>query len=52
MKLMRPLIWAAVLVACFLTITSAGHWRLAQILPQLSSGGHLWEAPASAESEY
>jgi S1-C subfamily serine protease len=49
---MRPLIWAAVLVACFLTITSAGHWRLAQFLPQLSSSGHLWEAPASAASAY
>ncbi len=52
MKLMRPLIWAAVLVACFLTITSAGHWRLAQILPQLSSSGHIWEAPVSAASAY
>jgi S1-C subfamily serine protease len=52
MRVMRPLIWAAVLVACFLTITSAGHWRLAQFLPQLSSSGHLWEAPASAASAY
>jgi putative serine protease PepD len=52
MKLTRPLLWAALLVACFLTITSAGHWRLAQVLPHLSSGGHLWEAPASAASTY
>ena len=52
MKLTRPLVWAALLVACFLTITSAGHWRLAQVLPHLSSGGHLWEAPASAASTY
>jgi putative serine protease PepD len=52
MKLMRPLIWAAVLVACFLTITSAGHWKLGQILPQLSSSGHIWEAPVSAASAY
>ncbi|MFZ0935446.1 MAG: trypsin-like peptidase domain-containing protein [Bryobacteraceae bacterium] len=52
MKLMRPLIWAAVLVAAFLAITSAGHWKLAQILPQISSSGHLWEAPASAASAY
>ena len=52
MKLMRPFIWAALLVACFLTITSAGHWRLTQLLPQLSSGGRLWEAPALAASAY
>ena len=52
MKLMRPFIWAAVLVAGFLAVTSAGHWRLAQILPQLSSGGRLWEAPALAASAY
>ena len=52
MKLMRPLIWAAVLVAAFLAITSAGHWKLAQILPQISSSGRLWEAPASAASAY
>jgi len=52
MKLMRPLIGAAVLVACFLTITSAGHWRLGQILPHLSNGGRLWEAPVSAASPY
>ena len=52
MKLMRPFMWAAVLVAGFLAVTSAGHWRLAQILPQLSSGGRLWEAPALAASAY
>src|ERR1035438_3340294 len=52
MKLMRPFLWAAVLVAGFLAITSAGHWRLAQILPKLSSGGRLWEAPVSGASEY
>jgi len=52
MKLIRPLILAAFLVACFLAITSAGHWKLTQILPQLSSSGHIWEAPASAASPY
>jgi len=52
MKAMRPFLWAAVLVAGFLTITSAGHWRLTQFLPQLSSGGRIWEAPASAASVY
>jgi putative serine protease PepD len=52
MRLKRPIIWAAVLVACFLTITSAGHWKLGQILPHLSSGGRLWEAPVSAAAAY
>jgi len=52
MKLTRPLLLAVLLVAGFLAITSAGHWKLDQILPQLSSGGHLWEAPAAAASAY
>jgi len=52
MKLMRPFVWAALLVAAFLAITSAGHWKLAQVLPHISSAGHLWEAPASAASTY
>ena len=52
MKLMRPFLWAVMLAAAFLAITSAGHWRLAQILPQLSSAGRIWEAPASAASAY
>jgi len=34
MKLKRPIIGAAILVACFLTITSAGHWKLSRVLPQ------------------
>ena len=28
MKVLRPFLWAAVLVAGFLYITSAGHWKL------------------------
>jgi len=52
MKLMRPFVWAALLVAAFLAITSAGHWKLVQVLPHISSAGHLWEAPASAASTY
>jgi len=52
MKAIRPILWAVVLVACFLTITSAGHWKLAQFLPGLNSSGRLWEAPASAASTY
>jgi S1-C subfamily serine protease len=52
MRLKRPIIGAAILVACFLTITSAGHWKLGRILPQLSSAGRLWEAPVSAAQAY
>jgi putative serine protease PepD len=52
MKLKRPIIGAAILVACFLTITAAGRWKLGRVLPQLSSAGRLWEAPVSAAQAY
>ena len=52
MKILRPFVWAAVLVAAFLYITSSGHWKLAHFLPQVSSNGHLWEEPASAAANF
>jgi S1-C subfamily serine protease len=52
MKVLRPFLWAAVLVAGFLFITSTGHWKAARFLPQVRSGGHLWEEPASAATTF
>jgi len=52
MRLLRPFLWAAVMVAGFLYVTSTGHWKLAQYLPQVRSGGHLWAEPASAASAF
>ena len=52
MKILRPFLWAALLVAAFVYITSTGHWRLSGFLPR-SSEGRLWsEQPASAASSY
>jgi len=52
MRILRPVLWAAMLVAGFLYITSVGHWRMAKFLPGVSSNGHLWEEPAVAASSY
>jgi putative serine protease PepD len=52
MKFLRPFLWAAVLVAAFLYVTSHGQWKLARMLPQVGSAGHLWEAPAEAAGTY
>jgi len=52
MKVLRPFLWAAVLVAGFLFVTSTGHWKLAQWLPQVRSVGHLWDEPASAAPKF
>jgi S1-C subfamily serine protease len=51
MKVLRPVVWAAVLVAAFLYITSVGHWNVSRFLP-VKSTGHLWEEPASAASGF
>ncbi len=52
MKILRPFLWAAVLVAAFLYVTSVGHWNVSQFLQPVKSTGHLWEEPASAASGY
>ncbi|HUK16809.1 MAG TPA: trypsin-like peptidase domain-containing protein [Bryobacteraceae bacterium] len=52
MRILRPFLWAAVLVAGFLYVTSTGHWKLAHFLPQAHSDAHLWEEPASAASSF
>jgi len=52
MKVLRPLVWAAILVAAFFYITSVGHWNVSRYLPPVKSTGHMWEEPASAASGY
>jgi S1-C subfamily serine protease len=52
MKFLRPFLWAAVMVAGFLLITSVGHWRVGQMLPHVNPGGHIWEEPASAATSF
>ena len=52
MKILRPFLWAAVLVAAFLYVTSMGRWNVSHFLPPVKSTGHMWEEPASAASGY
>ena len=47
MKVMRPFVWAAVMVAAFLFVTSVGRW---DIWKPMTSVGRLWTEPASAAS--
>jgi S1-C subfamily serine protease len=52
MRVLRPFVWAAVLVAAFLYVTSVGHWNVSRLLQPVRSGAHVWEEPASAASGY
>ena len=48
MKVLRPLFWAALMVAAFVYITSVAHWDFARV----RTSGPLWSEPASAASNY
>lgn len=52
MKALRPFLWAAVLVAGFLYVTSVGHWNASKLLPAPGASGHIWDPPASAASGF
>ncbi len=52
MRVLRPFVWAAVLVAAFLYVTSVGHWNVSRLLQPVRSGAHAWEEPASAASGF
>jgi len=49
MKVLRPFLWAIVLVAAFLYITSAAHWDVDALLQPVRSVGRLWSEPTSAK---
>ena len=50
MKVLRPFLWAIVLAAGFLYLTSAAHWDVGRLLRPARSVGRLWSEPASAET--
>ena len=50
MKVLRPFLWAIVLVAGFLYLTSAAHWDVGRLLQPVRSVGRLWSEPTSAET--
>ena len=50
MRVLRPFLWAIVLVAIFLYVTSAAHWNVGRLLQPVRSVGRLWSEPAAAET--
>ena len=50
MKVLRPFLWAIVLVAGFLYITSAAHWDVGRVLQPVRSVGRLWSEPTAAQT--
>ena len=53
MRIPRPFVWAAVLAAAFVYVTSVSRWDIARLWqPVRSAGGRLWSEPASAASGY
>jgi len=50
MKFLRPFLWAMVLVAGFLYITSAAHWGVGRVLQPVRSVGRLWSEPTAAQT--
>jgi S1-C subfamily serine protease len=50
MKVLRPFLWATILVAGFLYVTSVAHWDLGRALQPVRSVGRLWSDPPAAET--
>jgi S1-C subfamily serine protease len=50
MRVPRPFLWAIVLAAGFLYVTSVAHWDVGRALQPVRSVGCLWSEPASAET--
>ncbi len=48
MRVLRPFVWAAVLVAVFLYATSVAHWDVARVLQPVRNAGRIWAEPTSA----
>jgi S1-C subfamily serine protease len=50
MRVLRPFVWAVVLVAGFLYITSVAHWDVARILQPVRIASRAWSEPAAAST--
>jgi S1-C subfamily serine protease len=48
MKILRPFVWAAAMVAGFLYVTSVAQWDMGRLLNPLRDSGRAWTEPASA----
>ncbi len=47
---MRPFLWAALLVAAFLYLTSVANWNIRQVFRPLRETGRLWTEPETART--
>jgi S1-C subfamily serine protease len=50
MKVLRPFLWAVVLVTGFLYFTSVARWDIGRIWRPVTSAGRLWTEPESAQT--
>jgi S1-C subfamily serine protease len=48
MRVLRPFVWAAILVAGFLYVTSVAHWDVGRLLQLVRTASRAWSEPASA----
>ena len=49
MKAVRPLLWAAVLAAAFVYLTSFTKWDVGRFFRPVSTAGRLWTDPETAQ---
>src|SRR5215471_13570261 len=52
MKTLRPFIWAALMAAGFLYVTSVANWDIAKLVRPMRNAGRVWSEPASAATNY
>src|SRR3974377_137713 len=50
MRVLRPFLWAAVMVAAFVYVTSVARWNLGGLLPGVRSASHLYSEASAANS--
>jgi len=48
MKVLRPFLWAAILAAAFLYVTSVANWDIGRVLQPVRNVTHSWSEPTSA----
>jgi len=48
MKILRPFVWAALMVAAFLYVTSVAHWDVGRVLEPVRNAGRVWTEPTKA----
>jgi S1-C subfamily serine protease len=49
MKVLRPFVWAAILVGAFLYATSVARWDVVRVLQPVTTAGRAWSEPATAQ---